>query len=100
MDVTEALSETPLALDNDVFTWLRNENVKIQEKIRNHQAAGGGLPVLTSITVFEARLGYSKAFENKKLSSEQFEAKNGRIDDLVAQLRVLDFDSRSAGIAA
>jgi len=98
MPFIEALSETPLAYDNDVFTLLRNKNKSIQERVSIHFTNTKQFPALPAITVFEAFQGLEQ--NRKKITTEEYQFRKGRINELITTHRILDFDEKAAQIAA
>lgn len=100
MPIVESSPDLPLVLDNNVFTHLRNKQSYILEKIRRHFADTRRLPVIPSLTIFEANFGIQKALATKQISEEQASFQIQQINILSTQHTVISFDQRAAEIAA
>lgn len=100
MPIVDTLPETPLAFDNDVFTWLRNKNPEIQARVREHFDANSRFPALPAITLFETRNGIAKGLEKGSIKPESLIFIEKRIDELLDIHPVLDFNGPASSIAA
>lgn len=100
MSIFEAPPETPLALDNDIFTHLRNKQLYVLKYIQQNLIDSGKLAVITATTVFEARFGIEKSLANKKISAEIANIQLQQINILASQHNVIDFNQQAAEIAA
>lgn len=100
MPFIEALNETPLAFDNDVFTHLRKKNKVIEERIRIHFAHTKEFPALPAITIFEAHQGIEESYAKSNISIEDYNKYKERINELQSIHRVLSFDDKAAKLAA
>ena len=100
MPIIDSPPELPLALDNDIFTHLRNKQKFILEQVKKHYSNTRKLPVIPSLTIFEANFGIQKALVTNKISSEQADFQFQVINILSANHTVISFDQRASEIAA
>jgi predicted nucleic acid-binding protein len=100
MPIIDAPPETPLVIDTDVFSHLRNRREYVQENIRNHFSNTKQFPAITAITVFEATQGVESELHKNKISSEQADIFRKRIDELIQNHQVLPLNQRASEIAA
>jgi predicted nucleic acid-binding protein len=100
MPIIDAPIETLLVLDNNIFTHLRNKQPYVLEKIKNHFFNTKKLPVIPSLTIFEANFGVQKALISNKISQEQSAFQLQEINRLSANHTVISFDQKSSEIAA
>jgi len=100
MPIINSPPELPLALDNDIFTHLRNKQSYVLDQIRNHYSNTKKLPVIPSLTIFEANFGIQKALITNKISTEQADLQLQVINILSANHTVISFDQRASEIAA
>ncbi len=92
--------ELPLALDNDIFTHLRNTQKYVLERSKQHLSHTNRFPVIPSTTVFEAKYGIQKGLVKKNFTEEQANYQKQEIDRLLLSYSVIDFNQRAAEIAA
>lgn len=100
MPIIDAPPETPLVIDTDIFTHLRNRQKYVEEKIRTHFSNTKQLPAITTITVFEAKQGIESELYKNNISDEQANFFRNRIDELIQKHQILSFDQRASEIAA
>lgn len=100
MPIVTPLSETPLAMDNDVFSDLRKGAPPTLEKVRGHFEATAQFPALTAITLLEARYGIESELAKSNITEEQARTFHQRINELASVHRVLDFNDRASALAA
>jgi predicted nucleic acid-binding protein len=100
MPIGPPLSETPLALDNDIFTHWRNGQAYVQREIDDHFRRLKFTPALTSMTVFEALHGIELEMRKNKITMAQAEQYKDRIKRLSESCLILSFDQNAAAIAA
>lgn len=100
MPIIDSPPELPLALDNNVFTHLRNKKSYVLEQIKKHHSNARKLPVIPSLTLFEANFGVQKALATNKISVEQADIQIRIINILSANHTVISFDERASEIAA
>ncbi len=100
MPIIESPPETPLVLDTDIFSHLRNKKEYVLANIKNHFSNTKQFPAITSITVFEAMQGIEGEVFKNNISFEQANLYRQRINELIQVHRVLSFDQRAAEIAA
>jgi predicted nucleic acid-binding protein len=93
-------SELPLALDNDIFTHLRNKHDYVLKKAKQHLFDTKRFPVIPSTTVFEANYGIQKGVVKKNFTEEQANNQKKEIDSLLLSYSVIDFNQRASEIAA
>ncbi|HYL97313.1 MAG TPA: hypothetical protein VEZ90_00035, partial [Blastocatellia bacterium] len=93
-----ATPDTPLVLDNDLFSHWRNRHKYIERALGAYFAYHQQYPALPSMTVFESLSGFLRddAGEIEATVGDKFERAQHLIDELV----VLPFDRRAAEIAA
>ena len=95
-----ASNEIPLALDNNIFTHLRNRQSYILRKIIEYNAHTKDFPVIPSTTLFEANFGIQKALVKNEISHEKSTYLHQEIDRLLINHRIIDFDRKASKIAA
>ena len=100
MPIVNSPPELPLALDNNIFTHLRNKQPYVLEQVKKHYSNTRKLPVIPSLTVFEANFGIQRALITNKISSEQADFQLQVINILSANHTVISFDQRASEIAA
>jgi len=100
MPIVNSPPELPLALDNNIFTHLRNKQPYVLEQVKKHYSNTRKLPVIPSLTIFEANFGIQKALIVNKISSEQADFQLQVINILSANHTVISFDQRASEIAA
>jgi len=100
MPIIDALPETPLALDNNVFTHLRKKQTYVLDKVKKYHFDMRSLPVIPSLTVFEANFGVQKALATNEISVEQANFHLQEINKLSTIHIVIAFDQRASEIAA
>ena len=100
MPIIDSPPEFPLALDNNVFTHLRNKQPYVLEHIKKHRSNTGRLPVIPALTIFEANFGVQKVLATNKISSEQANRQLQIINILAANHTVISFDQKASEIAA
>jgi predicted nucleic acid-binding protein len=92
--------ELPLALDNDIFTHLRNKQKYVLDKVNQHLFQTKRFPVIPSTTVFEANFGIQKGLVKKTFTEEQANYQKQQIEQLLLSYPVIDFNRRASEIAA
>jgi predicted nucleic acid-binding protein len=106
MPIIDAPPETPLLMDTDIFSHLRNRHTYVEEYIRNHFSQTKQFPAITAITVFEANQGIESELLkgenllNKGISIEQAQMFRLRINELIQKHQVLPFNQKASEIAA
>ena len=100
MPIIDSPPELPLAIDNDVFTHLRNKRPYVLEQIKKHRSDTMKLPVIPSLTIFEANFGIQKALATNQLTEEHANFQFQIINILSANHTVISFDQRASEIAA
>lgn len=96
----DPLPEVRLAMDNDVFSWLRNKNVQIQSRVKEHIKNTGNFPSLPSTTIFESTVGIEQQLANGKISETQASAFLARIAYLESLHNVLPLSTDAFRVAA
>jgi predicted nucleic acid-binding protein len=92
--------EMSLALDNDIFTAWRNQQLYVLRAINEYQSRLKVVPALTSFTVFEALHGIEKEIAKGGKDNELLIEKRATADSLIQSCIVLPFDNNAATIAA
>lgn len=100
MPIIESPLELSLALDNDIFTHLRNKQPYILEQVKKHYFNTKKLPVIPSVTIFEANFGIQKALTTNQITDEQANFQLQTINNLSTNHTVISFNQRAAEIAA
>jgi len=100
MPVGLALPETPLALDNDVFTHWRNSQSYVLWEIAEHFKRLKSPPALTSMTVFEALHGVEDEERINRITKVQAQQYKDRIKALSESCVVLPWEQKAAAITA
>ena len=100
MLITDSPPELPLALDNDIFTHLRNKQFYVVEKVRKHRSDTMKLPVIPSLTIFEANFGIQKSLATNQITEAEADSQFQVINILSAHHTVISFDQKAAEIAA
>lgn len=99
MATTPPFSDTPLLLDNDVFTHWRNQSPQIVFVVKDYISRLKSLPKLPAITIFEAQWGIEKE-GIKQGETELLKQKREKVTQLIQVCGVLDFNQNAAAIAA
>ena len=100
MLILEFPPELPLALDNNIFTHLRNKQKYVLDNIKNHLFNPKSFPVIPSTVVFEATFGIQKSLVKQNLTEEQASFQQKEIDKLLLSCSVIDFNQKASEIAA
>lgn len=100
MPIIDSPPELPLALDNNVFTHLRNKQSYVLDKVKKHISDTRRLPAIPSMTIFEVNFGVQKALAANKISAEQAMFQVQEINKLSTNHPVITFDRKAAEIAA
>ncbi len=100
MPIIESPPDMPLALDNNVFTHLRNKQPYVLEYVKGHFLNTRRLPVIPSLVNFEANFGIQKALVTNKIFAEQADFQIQEINKLASIHTVIDFNQKAAEIAA
>jgi predicted nucleic acid-binding protein len=100
MPIGPALPETPLVLDNDVFTHWRSGQSYVLREISEHFKRLNSVPALTSMTVFEASYGVEDEERKNKITAGQAQQYKDRIKKLSESCDVLPWEQRAAAITA
>jgi predicted nucleic acid-binding protein len=100
MAIGPALPETPLVLDNDVFTHWRNSQSYILREINGHYNRLKSLPALTSMTIFEALYGVELEERKNRIAKVQAQQYKDRIKELSEACGVLPWEQNAAAITA
>lgn len=94
------LDETPIALDNDVFTSWRKGNRPLSQAISDYIRKHKSPPALPSVTVFEAVYGCRKRCDKQGRLDQITQQDLRRTQELAASCAILDFNYAAAEIAA
>jgi predicted nucleic acid-binding protein len=100
MAILSATFKTLLALDNDVFTDLRNRRPHIVDLVEDYRRNHKLLPPLTAMTAFQARLGFDKEIARLGALDEHFEEARVRMERTIRDCGVLEINDRAAAIAS
>lgn len=100
MAIGPALQETPLVLDNDVFTHWRNGQSYVSREIEGHFKRLQFPPALTSMTIFEALYGVEQEERKQRITKIQSQEYTDRIKKLSDACRVLPWEQKAAAITA
>ena len=100
MPIGPALPETPLVLDNDVFTHWRNSQSYVLREIDRHFKRLKSFPALTSMTIFEALYGVEDEERKNRITAVQAQQYKGRIKELSESCVVLPWEQKAAAITA
>jgi predicted nucleic acid-binding protein len=100
MALIQALRETSLVLDTDVFTHWRNQQPLVKKAIADYQSYHKVLPALTSTTVFETFSGIEAEAAKLTANQESIRSHRAQAERFVQNCVVLPFDQSAAAIAA
>lgn len=100
MSIGPALPETPLVLDNDVFTHWRSGQQYTLREISDYVTRLKKPPALTSMTVFEALYGFEHGVLKSGELNERIKLNRIYTEQLIESCDVLPFDKNAAAIAA
>jgi predicted nucleic acid-binding protein len=100
MPIGPALPDTPLVLDNDVFTHWRGGQSYVLREIAEHFKRIQSPPALTSMTVFEALYGVEVEERKNRITASQAQRYKDRIKQLSESCDVLPWEQRAAAITA
>ena len=93
-------SQTPLALDNDVFTDWRNGRPHILNLVQAYQERQKLPPALTAMTAFQARFGFEKERARLGALDERFERARVGMERMIEECGVLEINQQATAIAA
>lgn len=79
---------------------MRNKQPYVLEKVKKHLSNTKKLPVIPSLTIFEANFGIQKALATNETSTEQADFHLREINRLATIHTVIAFDQRASEIAA
>lgn len=100
MPIISASPQNTLALDNNIFTHLRNKQLYVLKNIFEHQSNTKTSPVIPSTTVFEANFGIQNALAKKLITHEQAINQKQELDKLLVNHQIIDFNQSASEIAA
>jgi len=100
MPIGPALPETPLALDNNVFTHWRNGQSYVLREINEHFKRLKSPPALTSMTIFEALHGVENEERINRITTAQAQQYKDRIKELSESCIILPWEQKAAAITA
>ncbi|MBS1790817.1 MAG: type II toxin-antitoxin system VapC family toxin [Acidobacteria bacterium] len=100
MATASAFDDTPLLLDNDVFTHWRNQNPQIVTAIKHYTYNLKSFPKLPAITIFEAKWGIEKEIIKTPERRSDLAQRQEKIENAAKTFGVLDFNYEAASIAA
>ena len=100
MPIIDCPPEFPVALDNNIFTHLRNKQRYALEQIKRHLINTGQFPAIPSTTVFEANFGIQNGIVKDKFTTDQAHYQTQEINRILANHLVISFDQRASEIAA
>lgn len=100
MPIIDSPPDLPLALDNNIFTHLRNKRPYVLEQIKKHFINTRSLPVIPALTVFETNFGIQNALVKKQITPEQADFQKREIDKLLANHLIISFERGASEIAA
>lgn len=99
MPTAPPLDDTPLLLDNDVFTHWRNQSPYAVAAINDYFTRLKAHPKLAAITIFEAQWGIEKLAQQSG-PAEALAQRRAVLQQLMQTCGVLDFNQRAATVAA
>ena len=100
MAIIPPFPDTPLLLDNDLFTPWQNQNPQVTQKIREYVGRLKSFPKLAAITVFEAQWGVEKEIAKRGVLAQDLAQRLTTIEQFIQRCEVLSFDRRAATVAA
>ena len=100
MAIGPAPPETPLVLDNDVFTHWRNKQAYVLQEINSHFRRLKTFPALSSMTIFEALYGVELEEMKNRITKIQAQQYKDRIGKLSEDCIVLPWEQNAAAITA
>jgi predicted nucleic acid-binding protein len=100
MLILEFPPEFPLALDNNIFTHLRNKQSYVLQRVKQHLFDTKRFPVIPSTTVFEASFGIQRGLFKKTFTEEQANFQKHQIEQLLLNYPVINFNQQASEIAA
>lgn len=100
MALIDSPPETPLVIDTDIFSHLRNQQPYVEREIIRYYSNTKSFPAITSMTIFEANYGINDQFAKKVISEEKADQFRKNINTSLNNIsQILPFDQRAAEIA-
>lgn len=100
MATAPSFPNTPLLIDNDVFTRWRNQSPQVVLAIKDYIKRIKSFPKLAAITIFETQWGVEKEIVRLGGQNQMMAQKREEIERLIQKCGVLDFNQQAASIAA
>src|SRR5215203_242246 len=101
MPIINAPPETPLVIDTNIFSHLRNGNEYVKNEITKYFSNTKSFPAISSMTIFEANYGIDNQLAQKKIDLEEASEFRQNINNTLNGIsKILPFDQRAAQIAA
>lgn len=103
MSIIVAPPETPLVIDTNIFSHLRNEQTYVKNEIAKYFSNTKSFPAISSMTIFEANYGINNqlAQPQNNLKIEEANEFRQNINNTLSRIsKILPFDQRAAEIAA
>ena len=100
MALIQALRETSLVLDTDVFTHWRNQQPLVKKAIADYQSYHKVLPALTSMTIFETFTGIEAEATKPAADQQAMQGYRAKAERFIQNCVILPFDQNAATMAA
>lgn len=101
MSIIDAPPETPLVIDTNIFSHLRNGNDYVKNEIAKYFSNTKSFPAISSMTIFEANYGVDMQVAQKKINLEKAIEFRQNINNALGSIsKILPFDQRASEIAS
>ncbi|MDQ3800986.1 MAG: hypothetical protein M3384_16310 [Acidobacteriota bacterium] len=101
MSIIDAPPETPLVIDTNIFTHLRNGSEYVRNEIAKYFSNTKSFPAISSMTVFEANYGIDNQLAQQKIDLERAAEFRQNINNTLSRIsKILPFDQRASEFAS
>ncbi len=100
MPFIDALPETSLVLDTNVFSHWRNQKPYAKREIDDYIRRLGKPPALPSATIFESLYGVERQLSKGEIKEDDVVKYRSTIEAVSRHCEILPFDSKAAKVAA
>jgi predicted nucleic acid-binding protein len=101
MSIIHAPPETPLVIDTNIFSHLRNGNELVKNEIAKYFSNTKSFPAISSMTVFEANYGIYSQLAQQNIDLEKANEFHQNVNNTLSKIsKILPFDQRASEIAA
>lgn len=101
MSIIDAPPETPLVIDTNIFSHLRNGSEYVKNEITKYFSNTKSFPAISSMTIFEANYGVDIELAQHKIDFEKASIFRQNINNALSRIsKILPFDQRASEVAS